>query len=577
MGNDFALWLLNFAKCGKVEVPRPEIVDIFCIDWANFRSENVADLFKNGQKLANLFVFVASDGPLPTAKVLKLFKEHKASRFPGQCWADKLPDSEALTDKLLTEKSKTMGHTRIIYSHKFVIGEADYKIGEFYCNWARSPQYTSGFSYLVESCDSDVLLVTLGFHEEKCFFVRPEGDCYDVGALRHLICEFMGGGDVRRRVDDFRALATFTKCDFRSGCGRSPEELIEAYKEVTRGKPDFLVDGDDWNVDLLREFFNELAKSEKHEVEFTVDDCRNYFRGLKWLLRLYNGFCPAWDFCPQGNKPSFRALAANMDQFDQTGDFENDIDTILELPPTVLKLTQEVMPQDAPGWVKNSEVFRPMFKLGGGRKIERVATLSEVVEKYKTCLHDKLISEYPDLAKPTRRIPWLYCKGVHSAVNFVRQRPDFESLFRTVPRLGSTVIYQKRGIGRLMGFHDGQCDVELHHFNLDRIKEGVVTAVQVGSVSCDIQDLTWAGGGTPPPLKVDEVVDGEPYICLGSKHFGVVGVRHEDDGMIRLLVSANQVRNPPEGVTKALIPFSMLESVARFEQFTEEELRSFVG
>ena len=185
MGNDFALWLLGFVERADVnvtvKVQRPKIVDILCIDSATFGTGKGERRFKSEQKLANLFVFVASDGPVPTAKVVKGLVRHQRYRCPRQHWADKLPNSEALTDKLLTKKSETMDRTRIFYSHKFVVGEADYKIGEFYCNWARSPQYTSGFSYLVESCDSDVLLVTLGFHEEKCFFVRPEGDCYDVG------------------------------------------------------------------------------------------------------------------------------------------------------------------------------------------------------------------------------------------------------------------------------------------------------------------------------------------------------------------------------------------------------------
>ena len=106
-----------------------------------------------------------------------------------------------------------------------------------------------------------MLLVTLGFHEEKCYFVHSKNKvyCYDVGALRRHICELMGGGDVCRRVDDFRALATFAQCDFADGCGRSPEELIAAYKTVTKDRQDFLVDGDNWNVELLKEFFNELA------------------------------------------------------------------------------------------------------------------------------------------------------------------------------------------------------------------------------------------------------------------------------------------------------------------------------
>ena len=182
MGNDFAMWLLDFVKRADVKVTvkvqRPKIVDILCIDSATFGIGKGERRFKSKQKLANLFVFVASDGPVPTAKVVKGLVRHQRYRCPGQHWADKLPNSEARTDKLLTKKSETMGHTGIIYSHKFVVGEADYKIGEFYCNWARSPQYTSGFSYLVESRDSDVLLVTLGFHEEKCFLVCGK-KCYD--------------------------------------------------------------------------------------------------------------------------------------------------------------------------------------------------------------------------------------------------------------------------------------------------------------------------------------------------------------------------------------------------------------
>ena len=475
---------------------------------------------------------------------------------------------------------KSLGHTRIVYSHKFVIGEADYKIGEFYCNWARSPSYTSGLTYLVESCDSDVFLVTLGFHEENCFFVQS-GKCYDVGALRRFICELMGGGpDVRRRVDDFRALATFAKCDFRGGCRSSPDELIQAYKTVTKNRQDFLVDGDNWNVELLKEFFNELAKLETVAEDFTVDDCRQYFQGLKWLLQLYNGFCPAWDFCPRSKAPNFAQLAANMDQFDQTGDFESDIDMILELPPTVLRLTQEVMPEDAPKWVRESEVFKPMFEFEDGR-VKRVATLSEIVEKYKACLHDKLISAYPDLAKLSRKIPWVYCRGEHSAVKFSRQRPDFESVFRIAPRLGSVVIYRGRGIGRLMKVKSEQWKVDLYHFNCGRIQEGVVTASKVGSVWCDVQELTWAGGGAPlQTVEFADVIDGKPYICLGSEYFGVVGVPVRAGSLKKkrkeLLVSANQLVNAPEGRDKVQIPFSNLTSVAHFDQFTVEELRSLL-
>ena len=259
MGNGLGRWFLGYLRAAGVAVARPKNVDILCIDAATFDCEDARDLFKKQQNLANKFIFVAADGPVTTAKVLKGLTLKGRLRFPGQSWAEKLPNAEAPLDVLLTEKSKELAHTRIVYSHKFVIGEADYKIGEFYCNWARSPSYTTGLTYLVESCDSDVLFVTLGFHEAHCFFVLNR-QCFDIGATRRHICKLMGGGDVRRRVDDFRALATFAQCDFRCDCGRSPEELIAAYKTVTKDRQDFLVDGDNWNVGLLKEFFNELAK-----------------------------------------------------------------------------------------------------------------------------------------------------------------------------------------------------------------------------------------------------------------------------------------------------------------------------
>ena len=580
MGNDFGLWLVDLTeRLAQVRVALPKSVDILCIDKSRFGSAQT--LMKYLAKYpTRKFVFIASDGPIPTAKVLRKHGE----RFQGEKWAQKLPDSEALVDAALTEMSKTMGSTRIVYSHKFVIGEADYKIGEFYCNWARSPSYTPGLTYLVESCDSDVLLVTLGFHEEHCFFVRDEV-CYDLGALRRHICQLMGGGDVRRRVDDFRALATFAACDFRGGCGRAPDELIKAYKAVTQDRQDFLVDGDNWNVDLLREFFNELAETTA-AWDFTVDECKNYFQGLKWLLRLYNGFCPAWDFCPHSTTSNFRALADNIDKFDETGDFESDMETLLELPVTVIKLTQEAMPKDAPSWVKESEVFKlfevktgktKKVKTGKPKKVKQVATLSEIVERYKTQLRDQLIRKYPDLEKLSRRIPWVYCRGEHSAVRFSRQRPDFESVFRSAPRLGSIVIYRGRGIGRLMEVNSEKCQVNLYHFNLDQIQEGVVTASKVGSVWCDVQDLTWAGGGAPlQTVEFGDVIDGEPYICLGSEYFGVVGVPVQTDKMKGLLVSANQICDAPKGHKKAVMPFSRLKSVAHFDQCTVDELRDFI-
>ena len=549
MGNSFAKWFMKFAKENfDGEVPRPFSADIVCVGKDQLGSVKV--FFRRFGVTSRKFLFLATDGPASRRK-------SSTRRNSRQTWEASLPNIEEQAEMTITERSKTTDHAMIVYSHQFVMGDHAYKIGEFYWSWARSPSYTPGLTYYVESCDPDVLFVTLGFREKKCVcFV--DGTCYDIAALRRHVCELMGGGDVCRRVDDFRALATFAQCDFADGCGRSPEELIAAYKTVTKDRQDFLVDGDNWNVGLLKEFFNELAKSEKDAADFTVDDCKQYFQGLKWLLQLYNGFCPAWDFCPQQKRPNFAELAASMDQLDQTDDFQSDIDMILEVPVTVFKINQ-AMPRDAPEWVRNSGVF------------ENFATLPELVEKYKTHLRVQLIREYPDIEKLHHRLPWVYRKGERSTVKFSGQRPDFASLFATTPRIRSTVIYQERGIGRVTEVNFEQSHVELYHFNLDRVQEGVVTATLLGSVWCANRELTWAGGGTPMrKVDFDKVIDGEPYICLGSKHFGVVGVRCGDG----LLVSPNQRLNPPEGDN--VIPFSELESVAHFKQFPKEHLRHFI-
>ena len=73
-----------------------------------------------------------------------------------------------------------------------------------------------------------------------------------------------------------------------------------------------------------------------------------------------------------------------------------------------------------------------------------------------------------------------------------------------------------------------------------------------------------------------DLIDGEPYVCLGSEYFGVVGVPVQVGDTKRLLVSANQIVNAPKGHEKAAIPFSILKSVAHFDQFSVEELRSLL-
>ena len=510
---DFAWWARTFTGVVLEGNALPQ-ADIVFLDASQMIVQSLKRVI---EEYSPSTVMLVADGPVPTAKArARVDRARTMKAFPGMTWESKIPDSLADTFTLIEEISAANQDLQVVFSHKLVYGEADCKIPQLYRRWATEKAYEPGLTYVIDSTDIDLVLVALGFHESSCYWRRGQ-QMIDIGALRQEICSHMGGGNVVRRVDDFRALTLFQGNDYHTGCGCSMEDLIDAYRNVTDPEL-YLVDGDEWNVEVLKELLEEAAPSQVGASEADEVQCITYFKYLAWALQFSNGFCPDWDFFDDKPVPAFTSLVVNISHFSSACQFEENMEK--RLPPTILKLVQEVIPKNAPEVIQRhaDDVFAGLFRRNADGVVERNMTLQNAIELYEKHLRDDIIREFPMIGSRTIAMPRVFINGQRSRFEVKRVVPDFESPSRNVPRSGSVVIYRRRCICLFNGLlYDGvRCSVTPYHIDSKR-------AVPFEPITCRIDELEWANGGTP--VDTEDVNEDKwfRYVLTDPRCFGTVG------------------------------------------------------
>lgn len=605
MGNPVIRWLLSKKWARpyfKITPDSPNLgeIDILIVDSAKWKG--LKPLMKEHRP--NVFTFIANDGNVPFAKLPCRLDRSGNLKAGGMDWNGTQPSCLDKKRDKLTKLSKS-AKSRIVWSHQFVFGEADYKIGEFYRNWAANVKYRPNLRYVIKSCDSDCLLVALGFHEADCTFIQELGSdgegsaqtqirTFHLGALRLKLATEMGPGDPVRRVNDFRALVLLMRNDFQSGIipclpndhageVKALSQLIEAYRIVTKDDDGFLVDDGAWNPVVLKKLLEAISDLTKDD-DASEDECREYFRYLAWVLQLFDGYCADADFIAPSHVPSPAALCRHFDVFEEAVIFDGQRQHE-QLPPWVLRLVETAMPDDAPPEIRRHEhdVFAPILRYGVDGW-ERARTLADVVEQYHTCL----ASHVPDLNVIECSYPMLFSRGTWSFVPLTRKNPDFQSISRLVPPIGSVVIFRNRAVGLFRDVIGEKACIQLYFLNIPdcgplagtvnvkqvkKLQTEKLSAVYMGPILCDLEELQWKGhcGNEMMSVAQGDVALGTTCISLDSRAFGVVGPFVGMTGKrARYVASSKQFT----GCEVSLVSPTEL---CVFKQFTREELREIAA
>ena len=572
--------------------------DILLMDQALVSVKEIEQLIQLYQP--KVFAVIANDGNVPFAKLPGRFDRNgKLKIGVEKDWKWIQPSClDRQRDKLI--KLSQQIPCSIVYSHKFVFGEADYKIGEFYRNWATNVKYRPGLRYVIDSCDSDSLLVALGFHEDECTFVntitnqgkQTKTRVFQLGAIRLKLAVEMGGGDTIRRVNDFRALVLLLKNDFQSGilpCEDHGAEvaalstLIKAYRSVTDGDDLYLVDDGAWNPTVLKALLESIIHL-REDDDASEDECREYFRYLGWVLQMFDGYCADADFIAPKHVPSPAALCRHFDVFEEATIFDGQR-LHEQIPSWVLTFVEGVMPSNAPQVIRSHEhdVFAPILRYGVDGW-ERARTLADVVEQYRTCVADQV----PDLNVIERSYPMLFRHGEWSFVPLTRKNPDFQSIFRLMPPIGSVVIFRNRAVGLFRDVVGEKVCVQLYFLNIPdcgpleanaQVAEVVkqqtnkLSAVYMGPILCDPEDLQWRRhcGNEMTSVAQGDVPRGTTCISLYDRAFGAVGpFVGMAAGNALFAPSRKQFVGPP-------VKFVPPTQLCVFNQFTREELREIAA
>ena len=487
---------------------------------------------------AKLFHFVAANGPLPLG-VMSI--KDPSGRFNSTKMFDyRCPSSLETTLKRLQALSSEPEAPRYVYNHRFIPGHVIAKTVEFYRNWAVSSKYTPGLSYLIFSNYHTMIDAALSFHEQNCWLCITNPLTFiHIGALRLRLAMELGGGDATRRVNDLRALSLIAAGnDFKTNIGGTGlKQLIDVYRCVTKENGGYLVDGERWNLDVLKQLLKRLGGKPSKKLDETL--CKRFFKYMAWALQLFNGFCPDFDFLPPSSPVNPADLLATIRLFDESVLFEDETEILRSLPGAILRLCQEQLPHDAPQVLEHEgDVFAPMIRQYGS-SWEVARTIADVLEQYRD-----FAGQVPDLDDNRYWAPVMCRRGERSIVPLVKSDPDFGSVFRVLPVIGEVVLVRvgdQMVVGLVREIIDKErCRVQLYHITLPAVSVAVpvddqqvkalklalsqtMRATYVGHIECEVSDLLWKGNPWPDPKKATQK-PGRWCIVVEGFCFGFVGV-----------------------------------------------------
>jgi hypothetical protein len=303
-------------------------------------------------------IYIAEDGVAPFAKAdesrRRVFDRLQHDRDTNQTFLANLPDSpEAPTtvwrSKLaeLAKSARIWSSVDIIYDTQFVPGEAEHKFAAYYRKCVADGTFSLETRIVVFSGDSDLVNLSLLFHNPNITIMRSKTEVVSIGELRPLMAAAYGNRE--NRIDDLAVLSFFTGNDFLPGIAGFGD-IENAYKQVCETREDCLVEGGTFNRAFLKDLLGKLGPIRGS----TVDDLslgERYLRTASWMLQYYVSGCPQWRFAYSSlGRPSLGRLIEAVDTFDSAFEMDepmgrlavlmiaNSARTRADLPPECARL-----------------------------------------------------------------------------------------------------------------------------------------------------------------------------------------------------------------------------------------------